>query len=105
MTTAVQIGETARDRADFCRCFKAGAAVLLHDGGMAAHCTYRDTLSAACPPAWRQITKSLALFAKISHALFGAESSCTVRAVTAREIASPHPEACAAASLEPPDTR
>src|ERR1700704_3087378 len=49
MTTAVQIGETARDRADFCRCFKAGAAVLLHDDGMAAHCTYRNTLSAACP--------------------------------------------------------
>src|SRR5215211_7737196 len=47
MTTAVQIGEAARDRADFCRCFKAGAAVLLHDDGMAAHCTYRDTLSAA----------------------------------------------------------
>ncbi len=28
MTTAMQIGETARDRADFCRCFKTGAAVF-----------------------------------------------------------------------------
>src|SRR5258705_766440 len=37
MTTAVQIGETARDRADFCRCFKTGAAVFLHDGGIVAH--------------------------------------------------------------------
>src|SRR6476620_12493047 len=37
MTTAVQIGETARDRADFCRCFKTGAAVFLHDDGIVAH--------------------------------------------------------------------
>src|SRR6266850_6973055 len=37
MTTAVQVGETARDRADFCRCFKTGAAVFLHDDGIVAH--------------------------------------------------------------------
>ena len=43
MTTAVQIGETARDRADFCRCFKTGAAVFLHDDGIAAHSTYGTT--------------------------------------------------------------
>src|SRR5229473_4487217 len=48
MTTAMQIGETARDRADFCRCFKTGAAVFLHDDGIVAHSTYRNTLRAAC---------------------------------------------------------
>src|ERR1700682_392827 len=47
MTTAMQIGETARDRADFCRCFKTGAAVFLHDDGIVAHSTYRNTLRAA----------------------------------------------------------
>src|SRR3981189_122894 len=47
MTTAMQIGETARDRADFCRCFKTGTAVFLHDDGIVAHSTYRNTLRAA----------------------------------------------------------
>src|ERR1700720_2166991 len=47
MTTTMQIGETARDRADFCRCFKTGAAVFLHDDGIVAHSTYRNTLRAA----------------------------------------------------------
>src|ERR1700686_1805005 len=47
MTTAMQIGKTARDRADFCRCFKTGAAVFLHDDGIVAHATYRNTLRAA----------------------------------------------------------
>src|ERR1700719_4621821 len=47
MTTAMQIGEIARDRADFRRCFKTGAAVFLHDDGVAAHSSYRDTLRAA----------------------------------------------------------
>src|ERR1700730_8707445 len=47
MTTAMQIGETARDRADFCRCFKTGAAVFLHDDGVVAHSTYRNTSRAA----------------------------------------------------------
>src|SRR6266550_677154 len=44
MTTAVQIGETSRDRADFCRCFKTGAAVFLHDDGIVAHSTYKNPL-------------------------------------------------------------
>src|ERR1700732_5300071 len=44
MTTAMQIGETARDRADFCRCFKTGAAVFLHDDGIVAHLqAFRNT--------------------------------------------------------------
>jgi hypothetical protein len=47
MTTAMQIGETARDRADSCRCFKTGAAVFLHNGRIVAHSTYRNTLRAA----------------------------------------------------------
>src|ERR1700682_5296917 len=51
MTTAMQIGETARDRADFCRCFKTGAAVFLHDDGIVAHSTYRNTPSEPCAPA------------------------------------------------------
>src|SRR5580704_13874297 len=51
MTTAMQIGETARDRADFCRCFKAGAAVFLHDDGIVAHSTYRNTPREPCAPA------------------------------------------------------
>src|SRR6266446_2309010 len=51
MTTAMQIGETARDRADFCRCFKTGAAVFLHDDRIVAHSTYRNTLRAAYMPA------------------------------------------------------
>jgi hypothetical protein len=33
-----------RDRADFCRCFKTGAAVFLHDDGIVAHSTYGNTL-------------------------------------------------------------
>src|SRR6266702_3881617 len=37
MTTAMQIGETARDRADSYRCFKAGAAVFLHDDRIVTH--------------------------------------------------------------------
>src|ERR1700693_4147843 len=51
MTTAMQIGETARDRAYFCRCFKAGAAVFLHDDGIVAHSTYRNTPREPCAPA------------------------------------------------------
>jgi len=47
MTTTMQIGETACDRADFRRCFKTGAAVFLHDDGVAAHSTYRNTLRVA----------------------------------------------------------
>src|ERR1700726_3314070 len=47
MTTAMQIGETARDRADFCRCFKTGAAIFLHDDGVVAHSTHRNTLREA----------------------------------------------------------
>src|SRR5258708_1087856 len=47
MTTAMQIGETARDRADFCRCFKTSSAVFLHDDWIFAHSTYRITLRAA----------------------------------------------------------
>src|ERR1700682_5528594 len=47
MTTAMQIGETARDRTNFCRCFKTGAAVFLHDDGIVTHSTYRNTLRAA----------------------------------------------------------
>src|SRR5258708_33959675 len=50
MTTAVQIGEAARDRADFRRCFKTGAAVFLHDDGIIAHSTHRNTPRAASPP-------------------------------------------------------
>src|SRR3984957_8988789 len=45
MTTAMQIGETARDRADFCRGFKTGAAVFLHDDGIVAHSSYRNRFS------------------------------------------------------------
>src|ERR1700704_2528175 len=44
MTTAMQIRETARDRADFRRCFKTGAAVFLHDDGSDTHSTYGNTL-------------------------------------------------------------
>src|SRR5260370_29835942 len=47
MTPVMQIGETARDRTNFCRCFKTGAAVFLHDDGIVAHATYRNTLRAA----------------------------------------------------------
>jgi hypothetical protein len=39
MPTAMQIGETARDRAYSRRCFKTGAAVFLHDDGIAMHST------------------------------------------------------------------
>src|ERR1700691_33456 len=51
MTAAMQVGETARDRADFCRCFKTGAAVFLDDDGVVAHSTYRNTPSEPCAPA------------------------------------------------------
>src|SRR6202011_3115677 len=51
MTTAMQIGETARDRADFCRCFKTGAAVFLHDDGVLGHSACRNTPIAADMPA------------------------------------------------------
>src|SRR6187549_2376873 len=37
MTTPVQIGERARDRANFRRCFETGAAVFLHNDGCFAH--------------------------------------------------------------------
>src|SRR6478672_4562974 len=47
MIAAVQIGETARDGADFCRRFKTGTAVFLHDDGIDAHSTYGSTLRAA----------------------------------------------------------
>src|SRR5258705_10145971 len=50
MPTAVQIGEAAGDRADFRRCFKTGAAVFLHDDGIIAHSTHRNTPRAASPP-------------------------------------------------------
>ena len=51
MTTPVQVGETARDRANFCRCFKTAATVFLHDDGVVAHSTYRNTPSEPCAPA------------------------------------------------------
>src|ERR1700731_2413090 len=47
INTAMQRGETARNRTDFCRCFKTGAAVFLHDDGIVAHSIYRNTLRAA----------------------------------------------------------
>src|SRR5467141_2413875 len=47
MTTAMQIGETASDRSDFCRCFKTGAAIFLHDDRIVAHSTHRNILRAA----------------------------------------------------------
>jgi len=52
----MQIGETARDRADFCRCFKTGAAVFLHDDGIVAHSTYRNTLRATYMLARRKLS-------------------------------------------------
>src|SRR6476620_6589682 len=53
MTTPVQIGETSRDRAAFCRCFETGAAVFLHDDGIVAHSTLRNTsMSSSCQ--WRR---------------------------------------------------
>ena len=42
MATVMQIGETGRDRSDFCRCFETGAAVFLHDDGIIAHSTCRN---------------------------------------------------------------
>src|ERR1700687_1324353 len=60
MTTAMQIGETARDRADFCRCFKTGAAVFLHDDRIVAHSTYRNTLRAAYMLARTNCTRAAA---------------------------------------------
>jgi len=38
-TPAMQCGKTARNGADSCRRFKAGAAVFLHDDGDVAHYT------------------------------------------------------------------
>jgi hypothetical protein len=47
MTTAMQIGETARDRADFCQCcFKTGAAVFVTMMGLFAFYV-QNTLRAA----------------------------------------------------------
>src|SRR6266508_1746684 len=39
MTTAMQVGETARNRANFRRCFKTDTAIFLYDDGMVAHLT------------------------------------------------------------------
>src|SRR5882757_6289333 len=50
MTTAMQIGEAARDRADSRRCFKTGAAVFLHDDGIGAHSTYPFVRPAGSDP-------------------------------------------------------
>src|SRR5450759_2986182 len=46
ITTAMRTGEAARDRANFCWCLKTGTAVFLHDDGIVAHPTYRNTLRA-----------------------------------------------------------
>src|ERR1700676_5220643 len=51
MTAAMQIGETARARADSRRRFQTGAAVFLHDDGIVAHSVYRNTPSEPCAPA------------------------------------------------------
>src|ERR1700687_3169870 len=55
MTAAMQIGETARDRADFCRCFKTGAAVFLHDDGILAHSTYKKYLESGRHPSANEL--------------------------------------------------
>src|SRR3982750_3957054 len=39
MTTAMQVSEAARNRANFRRCFKTNTAIFLHDDGMVAHLT------------------------------------------------------------------
>src|ERR1700757_3771392 len=51
MATSMQIGETARDRADFRRRLKTGAAIFLHNDGIVAHSADSNTLRAACAPA------------------------------------------------------
>src|SRR5258708_38780836 len=56
----MQSGETARERADFCGCFKTGAAVFLHDDGIVAHSTYRNTLRAAYMLARTNCTRAAA---------------------------------------------
>jgi hypothetical protein len=46
-----RVGETARDRPNFCRCFKTGAAVFLHDDGIKlapSHGTPPSALLAQC---------------------------------------------------------
>src|SRR5664279_5194273 len=78
MTTAMQIGETARDRADFCRCFKTGAAVFLHDDGIVAHSTYRNTLRAAYMLAPNELR----------HARLQAVRNRNAMAVHARDVAT-----------------
>src|SRR6266404_1325533 len=81
MTTAMQIGETARDRADFCRCFKTGAAVFLHDDRIVAHSTHTNTPRAACMPARTNCdTRGCKLF-----------GNTNTRAVQARPAANPLP--------------
>ena len=42
LPSRMQVGETARDRADFFRRFKTGAAVFLHDDGIVAHSADRS---------------------------------------------------------------
>ncbi|MGY4404115.1 hypothetical protein ACVIYL_004918 [Bradyrhizobium sp. USDA 3315] len=42
--TAVQVGETARNRANLRRCFKAGTTIFLHDDGLVAHLTSLGSL-------------------------------------------------------------
>src|SRR4029077_13042642 len=51
MSPLMQIGETDRDRADFCRRFKTDAAKFLHNNRIVRHSAYRNTLSAAHAPA------------------------------------------------------
>src|ERR1700730_489354 len=90
MTTAMQIGKTARDRADFRRCFKTGAAVFLHDDGVAAHSTYRNTLRAAQMPARTHRDMRLRATwntnATAAHAQPVANSFCLRLAVTAQKV-------------------
>src|SRR6266478_5004826 len=78
MTTVMQIGDTARDRADFCRCFKTGAAVFLHNDGMVAHSTYRNTLRTAYMPA-----------NVLRHARLQAFRNTNAMAVHARRVVNP----------------
>ena len=86
MPTSVHVGETARDRTDFCRCFKTGAAVLLHNDWIVAHSTYRNTPSEPCAPArTRYDTRPRALIGKTVRS--GQTETNSVRAEAA-EIAS-----------------
>src|SRR5450631_984149 len=86
MPTSVHVGETARDRTDFCRCFKTGAAVLLHNDWIVAHSTYRNTPSEPCAPArTRYDTRPRALIGKTVRS--GQTETNSVRAQAA-EIAS-----------------